>query len=244
MTAVRIVGAGRAGRSLAIALERAGWRIAEMLDLGDDVSGAACDVDVVVMSVPDGVVAEVAAAIEPVAATLVIHLAGSLTLDVLAPHVRRASLHPLVPLPDPDTGADRLRGAWMALAGDPAVEELATALGGRPIRVADEHRAAYHAAAAIASNHLVALLGQVERVGAVAGVPLAAYLDLAAAALGDVTRVGPAAALTGPVSRGDWSTVRRHLTALPAEERAAYLALAAAAPRLAGTPLPPDLTTN
>jgi predicted short-subunit dehydrogenase-like oxidoreductase (DUF2520 family) len=243
MSVVRIVGFGRAGRSLAVALPRAGWQLAGTLDLGDDVTGAAQDVDIVVLSVPDAVVADVATAIAPVPATLVVHLAGSLTLDVLAPHARRASLHPLVPLPDPETGADRLRGAWMALAGDPAVDGFAAALGGRPIHVADEHRAAYHAAAVIASNHLVALLGQVERVAAVAGVPVAAYLDLAAAALTDVRRAGPAAALTGPVSRGDWDTVRRHLAVLPVADRPAYLALAGAAARLARTSLPPDLNS-
>jgi predicted short-subunit dehydrogenase-like oxidoreductase (DUF2520 family) len=118
---------------------------------------------------------------------------------------------------------------------------MATALGGRPFRVADAHRVAYHAAATIASNHLVALLGQVERAAAIAGVPLEAYLGLAAAALGDVERVGPAAALTGPVSRGDWDTVRRHLAALPVDEHAAYLALADAAARLTDHALPPDV---
>jgi predicted short-subunit dehydrogenase-like oxidoreductase (DUF2520 family) len=244
VTTVRIVGAGRAGRSLAKALDLGGWRVTEMLDLGDPVTGAADGVDVLVVSVPDGAVADVAAEVVPDLSTLVVHLAGSLTLDALAPHPRRASLHPLVPLPDPDSGAARLRGAWMALAGDPGVESMAAVLGGRAIRVADEHRAVYHAAAAIASNHLVALLGQVERVAAAAGVPLAAYLDLAGAALADVARLGPGAALTGPVSRGDWDTVRRHVAALPADERPAYLALAAAAARLAGTTLPADVTSD
>jgi predicted short-subunit dehydrogenase-like oxidoreductase (DUF2520 family) len=241
VTSIRVVGAGRAGRSLALALERSGWEVVELLDLGDPLAEAARGVDVVVLSVPDGAVAAVAASIDAVPTTLVVHLAGSLTLDVLAPHPRRASLHPLVPLPDPESGAGRLRGAWMALAGDPGVEEMAQALGGRSFRVADEHRVAYHAAATVAANHLVALLGQVERVAAEAGVPLAPYLELAASALADVARAGPAAALTGPVSRGDWDTVRHHLAALPAGERDAYLALAESAARLTTETVPPDL---
>jgi predicted short-subunit dehydrogenase-like oxidoreductase (DUF2520 family) len=98
--------------------------------------------------------------------------------------------------------------------------------------VADADRAAYHAAAAIASNHLVALLGQVERVAARAGVPLEAYLDLVRVTLDNVAEMGPAAALTGPVARGDWATVERHRAALPADELVAYDAMVAAARRL------------
>jgi predicted short-subunit dehydrogenase-like oxidoreductase (DUF2520 family) len=120
------------------------------------------------------------------------------------------------------------------VAGDPIAHEVVAALDGEAVEVDDADRAAHHAAAVIASNHLVALMGQVERVAAAAGVPLAAYLDLAAAALANVTELGPAAALTGPVARGDAATVARHLAALPADERPAYVAMAAAAARLAG----------
>ena len=78
----------------------------------------------------------------------------------------------------------------------------------------------------------MALLGQVERVAAMAGVPLDAYLDLVRATLDNVTELGPAAALTGPVARGDWATVERHRAALPPDELMAYDALVAAARRL------------
>jgi predicted short-subunit dehydrogenase-like oxidoreductase (DUF2520 family) len=95
-------------------------------------------------------------------------------------------------------------------------------LGGRRIDVDDEHRAAYHAAACIASNHLVALLGQVERVAAIAGVPLDALLELSRQSLENVASVGPRAALTGPVARGDWETVDRHRAVLEGLDRRAY----------------------
>ncbi|MBV8236978.1 MAG: DUF2520 domain-containing protein, partial [Acidimicrobiia bacterium] len=123
------------------------------------------------IATPDAAVAGVAATVEPVADTVVAHLAGSLGLDVLGGHPRRASVHPLVALPDPDVGAERLRGAWFAVAGDGFVRTVVDDLGGRWFSVADEDRAAYHAAACIASNHLVALLGQAERVGSAARVP-------------------------------------------------------------------------
>lgn len=230
---VRIIGPGRAGLSLRSALDGAGWRVDDVRGRGDDLGDAADGVDLLVVATPDAAVAEVAQAVRPVPTTVVAHLAGSLTLDVLAPHPRRASVHPLVPLTDPETGSARLRGAPMAVAGDPLARELVTALGGRAIEVDDADRAAYHAAACIAANHLVALMGQVERVAATAGVPLDAYLDLAAAALDDVGRLGPTAALTGPAARGDQATLDRHRRALGPSEQTTYDALAAEAAGLA-----------
>jgi predicted short-subunit dehydrogenase-like oxidoreductase (DUF2520 family) len=99
--------------------------------------------------------------------------------------------------------------------------------------VDDDDRVLYHAAAVVASNHLVALMGQVERLALAAGVPLEAYLDLADETLANVRALGPRGALTGPAARGDEATIRRHLRALPADERKAYRALAEAARRLA-----------
>lgn len=230
---VRIIGPGRAGRSVGRALAGAGWRVDGPLGRSDDPGPAAEGVDLLVIATPDRAVGEVARSVRPVLTTVVAHLAGSLTLEVLAPHPRRASVHPLVPLPDPVRGAERLRGAVMAVAGDRLAHEVVTALGGRAVEVDDEHRAAYHAAACIAANHLVALLGQVERVAGPVGVPLDAYLGLAVASLDDVARLGPAAALTGPASRGDEATLELHRRTLDPSERRAYDALAEAAGRLA-----------
>lgn len=228
----RIIGAGRAGSSLAGALEAAGWQVDGPLGRDVDPSTAATGTRLLVLAVPDGAVAELAQAVVPGDA-VVVHLAGSLTLDVLHPHDRVASVHPLVSLPDATIGAQRLRGAWFAVAGDEeASTSVVDALGGRAVQVRDEDRVRYHATAAIAANHLVALLGQVERLATSIGVPLEAYLDLARGALDNVTEVGAAAALTGPVARGDWATVARHLDALPADERATYSILADAARRL------------
>jgi predicted short-subunit dehydrogenase-like oxidoreductase (DUF2520 family) len=229
----RTIGAGRAGRSLVGALGAAGWRHLGFLGRGDPLDGAMGDVDLVVVATPDAAVADVAASVEPDDRTVVAHLAGSLGLDVLAPHRRAAALHPLVALPSPEVGARRLAaGAWFAVAGDPLVRRVVDDLGGRWFEVADDDRAAYHAAAAMASNHVVALLGQVARVAAGIGVPAEAYLDLTRGAVADVAELGPAAALTGPVSRGDWATVARHLAALDPTEVDAYRALAAAARHL------------
>jgi predicted short-subunit dehydrogenase-like oxidoreductase (DUF2520 family) len=228
-----VIGPGRAGLSLLAALEKAGWHALAPLGRNDDVAGAAAGCDLLLITTPDSSVADVAARVAPVASTVVAHLAGSLGLEVLAPHERRASLHPLRALP---TTTSDVTGAWFAVAGDQLAAEVVAAIGGRSIEVADDARArvAYHAAAVVASNHLVALLDQVERIAATAGVPLEAFLDLVRGTVDNVEVFGVERALTGPVKRGDWHTVARHLDEIPAGERDAYRALAAIAARIAG----------
>jgi predicted short-subunit dehydrogenase-like oxidoreductase (DUF2520 family) len=231
---IRIIGPGRAGTSLAAALAAHGWDVVGFLGRHDDLSAAARGVDILVIATPDDAVASTAAAVAPEAGTTVLHLSGSLGLDVLAPHPRRAALHPLVPLPNAVVGATRLAsGVTFAVSGDPVAGLLALSLDGRVVEVADADRAAYHAAACIAANHVVALLGQVERVAASAGLDLEAFLPLTRAAVDDVAALGPRRALTGPAVRGDWDTLSRHLDALPARERAGYQAGAALATQLA-----------
>jgi predicted short-subunit dehydrogenase-like oxidoreductase (DUF2520 family) len=243
MIRVAIVGRGRVGGALATNLERdPGFAVATPVGRDADVASLARDADMVLLAVTDAAVLSVASSIAPNDDALFVHFAGSLTLAALAPHRRRASLHPLTPMPgDAETAASRLRGAWMAVAGDPAVATLAEALEGRTFEVDEVHRARYHATATIAASHVAGLMGQVARNSASVGVPLAAYLDLARATLANVEALGPSAALTGPIVRGDWETVRAHLAALSPDDRVAYLALAAEAARLAGTVLPDDL---
>jgi len=236
---VRVIGAGRAGGSFAAALAAAGWTVHGPLNRTDDIAGAADGVDLVLICVSDRAVAEVAALIEPSPLVVVAHIAGSLGLDVLASHPRRGAVHPLVSLPDAALGATRLDGAWFAVAGDgldsaQLIDAIVATLHGRSFAIADADRAAYHAAACVAANHLVALLGQVERVAASTGAPFEAYLDLVRGAVENVAAVGPAAALTGPAARGDLATIERHLAAIDPSERPAYEALADQARRLVG----------
>lgn len=240
MHTLRLIGPGRAARSLAGALEAAGWEVRGLLGRRDDLYAAASGVDVLVLGTPDDALREVAGAVRPEEGTVVVHLSGALGLEVLAGHPRRAGLHPLVPLPDPVTGARRLgEGVTFAVAGDAVAWEMVEALGGRAVEVPDERRAAYHAAACMAANHLVGLMGQVERVAGSVGMDLEDFLDLSRAALEDVARVGPREALTGPAARGDLATLARHRAALAAQERSGYdagvaLVQALAGPRAAG----------
>ncbi len=202
---------------------------------GEPLRDAGVGVDAIVLAVPDAAIAEVAEAIEPRDGVCVVHLSGAAQLDVLSPHRRVASLHPLVSLANPQLGAARLAGAWFAVAGDHVAADIAAALHGRTFTVAESDRALYHATACIAANHLTGLLGQVQRLARSTGTPFEAFVDLARGSLDNVARLVDAQdALTGPVSRADWPTVAAHLAALPDDERAVYLALAHECARLAG----------
>jgi predicted short-subunit dehydrogenase-like oxidoreductase (DUF2520 family) len=244
-----LIGPGRAGTTVAAALAARGRRVkavagrrpdapstraaAQLLGAPTvDVAEAARSADLVVVATPDGAIETVAATIAPVVRpeALVVHLSGARGLDALAAvPARVGALHPLQTIPTVDAGLARLPGSWCAIAGDPETATIAAELELRPVPVADEDRARYHAAACIASNHLVALLAQVERVSP---VPVEALLPLVHATLDNVAAIGASGALTGPVARGDVDTVRAHLDALPPEERDTYRALARAARRL------------
>jgi len=225
MARVRIIGAGRAGSSMAKALRAVGHVVEGPVGRGHDHGDAGADVDAVIIATPDDAIAGVAATIRPNPEVVVLHLSGSLGLEVLSPHARRGALHPLIPLPTAELGAARLAsGITYAVAGDELASQLAASLGGRVVNVPDAERARYHAAACIAANHVVAILGQVERVASSAGLPLDAFIDLARAAVEDAARLGPASALTGPAARGDWATLDRHLEAIDPAERPGYRA--------------------
>jgi len=253
-----LVGPGRAGTALSLALVERGWtatavagrvpdapstrRVADALGApAVPVEQAGRDADVVVVATPDPEIGGAATALAHSLRrdALVVHLSGARSLhefdDLLSarPDVAVGSLHPLQTLPSGEIGRARLPGSWCAVDGpSERIERLALTLGMRPFRVDAAHRVDYHAAACVASNHLVALLGQVERLADNAGVPPAAFLPLVRATLDNVEELGAAAALTGPVARGDAATVAAHIDALPAHERDAYRALAAAALRL------------
>jgi predicted short-subunit dehydrogenase-like oxidoreductase (DUF2520 family) len=205
---------------------------------GQPLSAVGRDVDLVLITVPDDEIAQVASTIEPGDAVLV-HVSGAKSLEVLRPHRRVASVHPLISLPNAEIGAARLTaGATFAVAGDPVATTIVGALGGQAIEVADDARAIYHAAASVAANHLVALCGQVERLAIAAGVPPSAYWQLMALTLDNVQGSGAAAALTGPAARGDLTTIAAHLAAIEPTERQLYLTLCDAAGFLAGRSRP------
>ena len=211
LDSIAIVGAGRLGTALTAALDAAGHRVRGPLGRGAAADGAGA----VLLCVPDREIAAAAAAVAP--GPLVGHCSGATGLAPLALH-EAFSLHPLMTVP---VGADHtvLAGAGCAVDGTTpralaTAHELAAALGMRAIRVAEEDRTAYHAAAAIASNFLVTLEGAAERLAATAGVDRELLAPLVRAAVEDWVARGAAGALTGPVVRGDEQTIDRQRAAI------------------------------
>ena len=251
---VGIVGPGRAGLGLALALKRAGVRVLGVhgrrrkpmpRGLRLSVGGLPpwiADADVVLLAVRDdalrGLVRELARARALGRGQVALHLSGAQTAAVLGPLRRRGAavgaMHPLMTVSsDPRDAAAQLLGAAFALDGDPAAvrvaRRLARILGGRPVVIAGGAKARYHAGAVFASNYVVALLAVAEDLlvasGFERGAARRALAPLTQASVDNVAAYGPARALTGPVVRGDAATVRRHLAALPRRVRRLYAEL-------------------
>ena len=211
------VGRGRVGRSLESAAHSAGLdlRVAATADAAAECAGA----DVALLCVPDEAIPAAAAAVASAEAPppLVGHTSGATTLDALGTEPRRFSLHPLQTFAD---GSTPVTGTPCAIAGSDQdalgfARGLAEALQMRPFEVPEDRRAAYHAAASMASNFLVALEETAAELLSDAGVEdareLLAPLVLRTAA--NWAERGPEA-LTGPIARGDAATVERHRAAL------------------------------
>jgi predicted short-subunit dehydrogenase-like oxidoreductase (DUF2520 family) len=204
---VHVIGTGRAGGAI-----RA--RLAERGVMVTDGRVAEPDADLVLLCVPDTVIAEVAAAVA--VGPWVAHVSGATRLGALAPHTRRFSVHPLQTLTR-ERGAEQLDGAWAAIGAETPdsldrARWLAETLGLRPFAVADADRALYHAAAVFGGNYLVTLHDIASRLLGEVGAPAEAIVPL-------MTRtIENGFDLTGPIARGDRATIDAHLAAL--EERA------------------------
>jgi len=195
---VRVIGAGRVGSAIAARLRERG------IDLRAD------DAELVILCVPDGAIAEVAATIPT--GPWIAHVSGASPLAALAPHTRRFSVHPLQTFTR-ERGPEQLDGAYAAVTaeGEEARElafELARTLGLEPFELADADRPLYHAGAAVASNFLVTLHRAASTLVGAAGAPPEALTPLMRRTIENGFE------LTGPIARGDWATVDAHLDAI------------------------------
>jgi predicted short-subunit dehydrogenase-like oxidoreductase (DUF2520 family) len=225
---IQIIGAGgRVGSALSARLRERGIRLSDVAP------------ELLLLCVPDRAIADVAATIEP--GPWIAHVSGATPLAALDPHVRRFGLHPLQSFTKA-RGPEQLDGAWAAVTAETAEAReaglwLADTLGLKPFVLEDDKRAAYHAGAAFASNYLVTLRSLAGSLLEAAGAP--------PEALGPLMRgvIDSGFELTGPIARGDWETVERHLAAIRThrpELEELYLALAGATATLAGRELPRD----
>jgi predicted short-subunit dehydrogenase-like oxidoreductase (DUF2520 family) len=202
---VHVIGTGRAGGAIAARLRERGLKVT----IGREPSP---DAELVLLCVPDAAIPEVARAIPE--GPWVAHVSGATTLDALDPHTRRFSVHPLQTLTT-ERGAEQLDGAYAAVTAetDEARENarwLATTLGLQPFDLADADRPLYHAAAVIAGNYLVTLYRTAAGLFDKVGVPPEALVPLMQRTIEN------GFALTGPIARGDWTTVEAHIRALDA----------------------------
>jgi predicted short-subunit dehydrogenase-like oxidoreductase (DUF2520 family) len=258
-----LAGPGRAGRSLFKGAVAAGHEVVGVTGRNPDaVAEAAADLgaqslswdaplpeaDLMVIAVRDDAIADVAAHLAPLASGVraTVHLSGLtpvIALQPLASTCAIGSLHPLQTLPDPDAGAARLDGAWVAVTGDDDMLSddlfrLARSIGAHPFELPDDAKALYHAAAAAAANYPLAALAMSRRLFEAAGVPFEAAAPLVRAVVSNAFEFGPEASLTGPIARGDVGTVAGQRTAVEesvpdlAED---FLSFGRAVARVAGT---------
>lgn len=201
----------------------------------------------ILIAVPDDAIGGVAGALA-MRRGAALHTCGARGPEALATlaaaGVSCGALHPLQTVASPEEGVAALPGAAFAIDGDGAAgawaEQIVALLGGLPLRIPAEWRPLYHAAAVMASNYLIALLAAavmlVKEAGVEEAVALRALAPLARTSLENALRRGPAAALTGPIQRGDVETLRAHLAALadaPAAIASLYRAAGLAAVELA-----------
>ena len=258
-----IIGPGRAGIGLGLALARAGYdvrlhgrhakRVPRPLKLTVDSEDRPPawigEAGVLLLAVRDDALRDLALMLKQsqavTASHVVLHLSGVQGQEALGALVTSqaalGSLHPLQTISDPERAPDRLRGAWAAVEGMPraveAAERLARDIGLRPFRVATKQKAVYHAGAVFASNYFVVVEAVAQRLLRHAGLSdreaWEALRPLVEGTLENLAHQPPMAALTGPVARGDEATVRRHLEALTSDDAALYRVLGRAALELA-----------
>jgi predicted short-subunit dehydrogenase-like oxidoreductase (DUF2520 family) len=207
--------------------------------------------DAVMLAVGDDQIEPVCAALAGAGAlggVLVFHCSGAKSSEVLHDAARAgaftASVHPVRSFADPESVARSFAGTWCGVEGDPrALAMLAPALaavGARTVPIDAAAKTVYHAASVFASNYLVTVLDAALRAYQAAGIPEQVALELArplaAETLDNVFRLGPRAALSGPIARGDLATVARQQAALDGWDTATgslYRALAEATAGLA-----------
>lgn len=259
-SAVAIVGPGRMGQGFALALMDSGRRVtllgrgpretlAPFLWPADRWAAALKECDTILVATPDAAIPVAAGQLLATGAVdrrhIVLHFSGLLDRSALAllepTGAALGSIHPLQTVADSRTAPERLRGAFAGIEGDARAmaegEALALFLSMRPVRIPPGGKADYHLGATFVANYAAALLAIGQQFAERAGIPEALatelYRPLLAGAAGNLVALGPVAALTGAVRRGDVATIRAHLARLRGRERRLYCDLGMVALELA-----------
>jgi predicted short-subunit dehydrogenase-like oxidoreductase (DUF2520 family) len=184
---------------------------------------------VVLIATPDSAVEDVARKLAPLggkdwSGKVVLHTSGALEASVLQPladlGAATGSMHPmqtfsLQNVPD-------LVNCIFGIDGAPAAVRVARKMihqmGGVAVRLPGANKAAYHAAGSFACVYVLTLMETATRILMSQGFKrrqaMRALLPLTRQTLDNFERLGPLAAWTGPLSRGDFSTIEKHADAL------------------------------
>lgn len=262
---VAIIGAGRLGQALALALQSSGYPIIALvarrrqkaekaatllhktlnktkpppLALAANQLAKLPQTDLVLISTPDDEIAATADNLSRLLparkGTTILHTSGALSSAVLAPLAEKAfeigSIHPLVSVSDPVSGAAALHGAFFCLEGNRKASLLSASivrdLGGTGFAIKPEHKALYHAAAVMAAPHVTALVDLAIETLAACGLSKSkaqqVFVPLLESTVNNLKTSSPQQALTGTFARGDVATVRRHLDSLSGKQFAEAL---------------------
>lgn len=243
MGSIAIIGTGRLGATLAVALHRVGVEIAMVANrnaasaqqlaarLGSCRAvntNEAAQADLVFVTVPDDALAPVAAQLPWRRGQAVVHCSGATEIAVLQPAADAGAaiggFHPLQIFSDPARALDLIASSSVAIEGPPELEaqlqQLAELLGMHPIHLPPGARALYHGGASYAASFLLSMLAEAVAAWRSFGVDeaqaLQALLPLAQGTLAAAASKGLSAAVAGPVSRGDAGVIAQHLAAFDA----------------------------
>ncbi len=256
---IAVVGTGRLGSSFAIALAGIGRNVVAVSTrrpehrswlrkklpatlVTDDLRVAASSAEIVFISVSDRYIQEVCDACDWSRDQAVTHCSGVLGLDPLASAsqagARTGAIHPLQTFPSPDS-AHLLSGCTFAIESIDDefgrwLNDCAVELDGHPIPISGEYqRAVYHASAVLACGLLAGLAGIAAEMWSSLGIEreeaIRRIAPMVISTANAVDRHGMPDALTGPYTRGDLDTIRKHLSATFSESpdtSRAYTALA------------------
>ena len=242
MVSVTIIGPGRVGGALALALPATKYRIDHLIARTPDTTWtpggghrkqvieeiSSIDSDVVFITTQDGNIRGVARDLgnKLKVGTFVFHTSGALSSSVLDTLTdagcRVGSIHPLVSISSPELGPERFPGAYFCIEGPPDVtgfaSEIVNDLGGHPFEVPTKFKTLYHASAVMACGHLVALFDSAVEVLTKCGLgpekSKEILIPLVASTVDNLKHQSTSSALTGTFGRADIETFSRHLTSL------------------------------